>query len=122
MKLKIPYWNVKGINDEEKQKIIKSLIKMQKADLAYLQETKVQEMTLNLVKSLGVGRFLEWDAVEARGVTSGVDFMANRILKLIGKEKGIYLISCRFRNCEVGCSLGFTGQLKGETEKNFGQS
>lgn len=94
MKLKILYWTVKGINDEEKQKIIKSLIKMQKADLAYLQETKVQEMTLNLVKSLGVGRFLEWDAVEARGVTSGVDFMANRILKLIGKEKGIYLISC----------------------------
>ena len=59
MKLKIQPWNVKGINDEENQITIKSLIKMHKIDLVCFQETEKQEMTLNLDKGLGVGRLLE---------------------------------------------------------------
>ena len=58
MKLRTLSWNVRGINEEDKRRIIKSLICSHLADLVYLQETKVQQMSTCLV-SLGVGRCLE---------------------------------------------------------------
>lgn len=67
MKLKIFSWNVKGANDGEKGKLIKSVIRMQKVDLICLLETKVQEVSLQMVRSLGIGRFLDWGAMEAQG-------------------------------------------------------
>ncbi|RVX14301.1 hypothetical protein CK203_017272 [Vitis vinifera] len=37
-----------------------------------LVETKMQYLSFGVVHSLGVGRFLEWDAVNARGATGGM--------------------------------------------------
>ncbi|RVW14381.1 hypothetical protein CK203_090480 [Vitis vinifera] len=37
-----------------------------------LVETKMSEMSLGVVRSLGVGRFLEWGALNARGAAGGV--------------------------------------------------
>ncbi|KAL6343112.1 hypothetical protein AAG906_018950 [Vitis piasezkii] len=48
------------LNDEEKRKLIKSVVRTQKVDLACLLETKVQEMKLQVVRSLGVG---SWSVV-----------------------------------------------------------
>ena len=36
-------------NDSNKRKVIKTLIKAQKADLVCLQETKIQEMSIGVV-------------------------------------------------------------------------
>ena len=47
-----------GVNDNSKRKLIKSVVRTQKVDLVCLLETKVQEMELQVVRSLGVGRFL----------------------------------------------------------------
>ena len=58
MKIKILSWNVRELNDEEKMKLIKSVVRTQKVYLVCLLETKVQEMELQVVRSLGVGRFL----------------------------------------------------------------
>ncbi|XP_059597084.1 uncharacterized protein LOC132254750 [Vitis vinifera] len=53
--------------------------------------------------SLGVGRFLEWGALDARGAVGGVVvFWDNRVLELMGMEVGIFSISCRFKNVEDG--------------------
>ena len=62
MKLRILSWNVRGANDKEKRRVIKDVIKSQKADLVCLQETKIQKMSNGMVKSLEVGRCLEWGA------------------------------------------------------------
>ena len=59
MKPKILSWNVRGANDNDKRKLIKSLIKSQRVDLVYLQETKIYEMSVGLVRNLTVGRFLD---------------------------------------------------------------
>ena len=72
MKIKILSWNVRGVNDRNKRKLIKALIRSQKVDLVCLQETKMIEMSLGVVRSLGVGRFLEWGALNARGAVGGV--------------------------------------------------
>lgn len=52
--------------------VIKSLIKAERVDLIYLQETKVQFMSTSLVCNLGANKFLKWDAVISRQVLSGV--------------------------------------------------
>ena len=72
MKIKFLSWNVRGANDKNKRKIIKALIKSQRVDLVCFPETKIQDMSLGLVPSLGVGRFLGWGAVNARGAAGGV--------------------------------------------------
>ena len=67
IKLYILLWNVKGINEGDKHRIIKSLIHSYLADLVCLQEPKVQPMLAHLVRRLGVSRCFEWGVVEARG-------------------------------------------------------
>ena len=87
MKIKILSWNVRGVNDRYKRKLIKALFRSQKVDLVCLQETKMTEMSLGMVRSLGVGRFLEWGALNARGATEGVVvFWDNKVLELMGME------------------------------------
>ena len=58
MKIKILSWNVRGVNDPDKRKVIKNFLRTHRVDLVCLQETKVQEMNNDMVRSLGVGRFL----------------------------------------------------------------
>ena len=55
MKIKILSWNVRGLNDRNKRKLIKALISSHKVDLVCLQETKMSEMSLGVVRSLGMG-------------------------------------------------------------------
>ena len=71
MKIKILSWNVRGVNDSDKRKVIKNLIRTNKVDLVCLQETKVQEMNFDMVRSLGVGRCLDWVAMNAEGSGGG---------------------------------------------------
>ena len=59
MRLRILSWNIKGVNDRDKRKLIKNVIKTQKVDLVCLQETKIREMTSGIVRSLRVGRCLK---------------------------------------------------------------
>ena len=110
MRIKILCWNVRGINDFEKRKLIKGVVRNQKPDLVCLLETKVKEMSLQMVKSVGVGRFLNWASVDARGAEGGLLlFWDNRVLENLEVESGGYSISIRFRNCADGFSWIFSG-------------
>ena len=72
MKIRILSWNVRGANDRDKRRIIKSVIKFQRVDVVCVQETKIKEMTTRLVRSLRIGRNIEWRAVNARGAAGGI--------------------------------------------------
>ena len=67
MKIKILSWNVRGVNDPEKRRVIKSFLRSNRADLVCLQETKVQQMNNVMTRSIWVGRFLNWRALNAEG-------------------------------------------------------
>ena len=89
MKIKILSWNVRGANDVTKRKVIKAFIKMQRVDVVCLQETKFKEVSSGLIRSLGVGRFLDWAALRAEGAFGGiVIFWDSCVLKLLAKEEG----------------------------------
>ncbi|RVW28390.1 hypothetical protein CK203_109068 [Vitis vinifera] len=110
MKIRILSWNVREANNCDKRKVIKALIKKNKVDLVCLQETKVQEMTRGIIRSIRVGRFLDWETVDSRGSAGGiVVFWDNRVLEMIELEKGECSISCHFRNCEDGFTWTFIG-------------
>ena len=97
------YGNVRGANDSDKRKVIKALIKKNNVDLVCLQETKIQGMSRGLVRSLGVGRFSEWGAVDSRGAAGViVVFWDNRVLELVNLETGVFSMSCQCKNCEDG--------------------
>ena len=103
MNLKLLSWNVRGANDNNKRRIIKSFVRKQKVDLLCIQETKIQLMTEGVVKSLGAGRFLDWRALEAAGSAGGVLICWDkRSLEILEWEEGQFSISCKFRNVENG--------------------
>ena len=109
MKICLLSWNVRGINNSDKRKVIKALIKKNMVDLVCLQETKIQEISRGIIYSLGVRRFLEWDYVDSRGTAGGIVVLwDNRMLELIDLEKGVFSISCHFKNCEDGFIWTFT--------------
>ena len=70
MKLRMLSWNVRGANDGAKRKVLKAFIKMQRADVVCLQETKLKEVSNRMIRSLGVERFLEWVAI--KGASRGI--------------------------------------------------
>ena len=103
MKLKLLSWNVWGANDRSKRKIIKTFIRNQKVDLLCIQETKIQPMSENVVRSLGSGRFLDWRALNVDGAAGGLLICWDeRSLEILDWEEGQYSLSCRFKNVEDG--------------------
>ena len=79
----------------------------------------MSDLSLGVVRSLGVGRFLECGALNARGVAGGVVFSwDNRVLELVGMEVGLFSISCWFKNCENGFVWIFSG-VYGPTMKKY---
>ncbi|RVW44146.1 hypothetical protein CK203_089389 [Vitis vinifera] len=67
-------------------------------------------MTDRMVKSLGVGRFLDWRTIEAAGAAGGILICWDkRSLELLEWEEGQFSISCKFRTVENGAIWVFTG-------------
>ena len=60
-------------------------------------------MIEGVVKSLGVGRFLDWRTLEAVGAVGGVLICWDkRSLEMLEREEVQFSISCKFRNVENG--------------------
>ena len=67
------------------------------------RKLRFEEMTTGLVRSRGVGRNLEWRAVNSRGAAGGIlVFWDNRLVELVGWEEGVFSISYQFKNCVDG--------------------
>ena len=122
MEIKILSWNVRGLNDREKRRMAKLVARSQKADLVCFLETTVQEMSLKVVKSLGVGRSMDWGA-DARGASRGIlIFQDNKILELLELKRSGFTISGRFRNVEDGfvwVITGVYGPMPSREKKEF---
>ncbi|RVX06412.1 hypothetical protein CK203_023562 [Vitis vinifera] len=109
MNLKLLSWNVRGANDSFKRKVIKSVVRKQKVDLLCIQETKIQDLSNRVVRSLGSGRFLGWKALDAFGSVGGLlIFWDKRSQEMLEWEEGQFSIS-RFRNVENWVVWVFTG-------------
>ena len=53
MKLKLLSWNIRGLNDPKKREVLKNWLRKWKVDAVCLQETKLDGLDLQMVRSLG---------------------------------------------------------------------
>ncbi|KAG5591548.1 hypothetical protein H5410_042062 [Solanum commersonii] len=58
MKFKLISWNVRGLNDREKIKVVHSLLSEWRADIVCLQETKIEGDISEMVKQIWGGRYI----------------------------------------------------------------
>ena len=62
------------------------------------------------MRSLGIGRFLDWGTLDAHGSAGGLLICWDkRTLEVLEMEVGNFSISCRLRNVEDGLVWMFTG-------------
>ena len=122
MKIKILSWNVRGVNDPVKRSVIKGFLRSNRVNLVCFQETKVQQMNVGMVRSLGVGRFLNWIALDAEGSAGGILLLWDkRRISLVDSVAGSFSVSCRFRMEEDGLQWVFSG-VYGPIEKRYRES
>ncbi|RVW61926.1 hypothetical protein CK203_064911 [Vitis vinifera] len=116
----------RGVNDRPKRKIIKSMIRSQKVDLFCLQETKVQVMSDEMVRTLGPGRFLDWKVLNAKGTTGGVIICWDkRSLEILGVEEANFpfpVDSGMRVMVQSGCSRGFMGLSPEKIGRAYGRN
>lgn len=79
------------------KKVVKALLRTNKVELVCIQETKIQEMKTNLVRSLGVRRNLDWGA---SGATVGILLFWDNFMEKVGEMKGDFTGSCKFRDID----------------------
>ena len=54
----------------------------------------IQEMSREIIRSLGVGNFLEWGAMSARGAFKGVlIFWGSRVVELLDTKVSVFSVS-----------------------------
>ena len=110
------------MNDPVKRSVIKSFLRSNRVDLVCLQETKVQQMNIGMVRSLGVGRYLNWIAFDAEGSAGGILLLWDkRRISLEDSVAGSFLVSCLFRMAEDGFQWVFSG-VYGPLEKRLRES
>ena len=84
----------------ENRIVIKAFLRMQKVNLFCLKETKLKEISRGLIKSLRVGRFVDWVASNVMGAAINIlIFWDSRMLQLLEVEEGQFSLSCKFKNC-----------------------
>ena len=125
MKVKILSRNVRGVNDLEKRKVIRNFIRSQRVDLVCLQETKIQGMNKAWVHSIGVGRFLDWKALDAEGFASSCcSGIKEDYLWWSPSLAAILFLVCSvwWRMISYGCLLVCTVLLKRDIKKSSGET
>ncbi|XP_020262172.1 uncharacterized protein LOC109838113 [Asparagus officinalis] len=68
--MKFGSWNVRGLNNPAKRRLVKDCLKFAKVDLVGLQETKLNSSRVSFLRSLGSSSISSWislDASESRG-------------------------------------------------------
>ena len=73
MKIRLLSWNVRGLNNPHKREMVKNLLREWRCDVVCLQETKLDQLDLMLVRSLCSNLYVGWEAVNAVN-TAGVFF------------------------------------------------
>ena len=100
-------------------------LKIQKADVIRIQETKWKSCSKGLVRSFVSSNFVDWVSSCSEGASRGVVILRDiKVVQLVGMEESSYTLSCRFRNCANDFCWIFMGiyrPTKGKTVNFYGR-
>lgn len=68
----ITSWNVRGLGRPEKRRMVKTLVKKEKIDLLFLQETKVSKDINRIIMEIWGSRNFAWEWVPSDGAAAGL--------------------------------------------------
>lgn len=107
---KIISWNVRGINDAGKRKILRGCLGRWNPIIVYLQETKMEILSDFTVKSLWKADGVEWKFLPSKGFAGGILLMWKRDwVTCMDVKIGEITISCLFSNNNNTTTWFFSG-------------
>ena len=75
MKPRILSWNVRGLNKRNKHLRVSNILRVLKADIVCLQETKLQGMSHNIVHNFWGSSRVDWCCLDSSGALGGILIM-----------------------------------------------
>uniref|UniRef100_A0A2N9G614 Uncharacterized protein n=1 Tax=Fagus sylvatica TaxID=28930 RepID=A0A2N9G614_FAGSY len=98
------------ITDSHKCLRMRNLIRMWKADIICLQETKLAVITRRVVQSLWGNQHVDWISLGSNGAAGGILLMWDkRVVEKVDEAAGYYSLSCKFRNVLDQFEWSFSG-------------
>ena len=95
MKLRFISWNVRGLNNPQKREVVKHLLREWQCDIVYLQETKLDFLDLQVVRSLWGNQFVDWLALDVINTTSEILLMWDTcVVERVDATVGNFSVSC----------------------------
>lgn len=119
--MKIMTWNVLGLNDTGKRRVVKKVIKKLDPNVLLLKETKISQVTWGFIGSLGF-RHRDWVMLEFRGGSGGILVVWKSRFFEVDSVIGQFSVSMKIKGRMinfVGCRT-FMGQNLGCRGRNFG--
>jgi hypothetical protein len=84
MKPRILSWNVRRLNKRDKCLRVSNMLKVWKADIVCLQETKLQGMSRSIVHSFWGSSHVDWCCLDLSGALGGILIMwDNRVVEKV---------------------------------------
>jgi endonuclease/exonuclease/phosphatase family metal-dependent hydrolase len=100
---KILSWNVRGLNEGNKRLRVRNLLHDWKVDSVCFQETKLQCLSWNLVRSLWQCTNVNWVCLDSCGVSGGIMILWDkRVVEKIENCTGVHSLTIKFKNIEDG--------------------
>jgi exonuclease III len=96
MKLKIISWIIRGLHEVDKCMCIRNLLRVWKADLVALQETKREQFSRSIVRSLCNGQHYYWCQLDSRGASGDIVLIWD--IEKIEVCVGNVVVACNFRS------------------------
>lgn len=72
MKFKLVSWNVRGLNNREKRRLVNSLVIEWNGNIICLQETKLERNLTEEMRQIWGGRWVNFACLEASGTREGI--------------------------------------------------
>ncbi|WMV58897.1 hypothetical protein MTR67_052282, partial [Solanum verrucosum] len=82
---KLISWNVRGLNDREKRRVVHSLLSGWRVDIVCLQETKIEGDISEMVKQIWGGRWIRYACLKASGTRGAAIYLECMLLTVTRK-------------------------------------
>lgn len=98
-KMKILFWNVRGLGNSARRGLLKEMIKLRDIDIVGLQETKRENFSNRELNSFQGSKTFSWAWKASRGASGGILLGVNTDkVELIRNHVGAYFLSCVIRH------------------------